>query len=178
MPIVTSHFRTSHNAYCDIIDDVMTSDDDMTSDDIMTSDDVMTSRNNVTFQDKPYPMHLRLLGHAVIVNNVATEMPGSMHDVRALQRAYETVGFQVHVHTDCTGHVSTRTSHRLGQCCTYQQPLLICYQDRKHETVGFGVHVHTDCTGHVSINHTGRSPPHPISEISPRDKGVLGARSH
>ena len=46
-------------------------------------------------------MNLRRLGHAIIVNNVASEMPGSLRDVEALEGAYETVGFDVQVHNDC-----------------------------------------------------------------------------
>ena len=36
-------------------------------------------------QDKPYPMLLPNLGHAVIINNVVDEMPGSMEDIQALK---------------------------------------------------------------------------------------------
>ena len=50
-------------------------------------------------------MDLIKLGHAVIINNVASEMPGSKEDVKALREAYETVGFQVHVHENCTAQV-------------------------------------------------------------------------
>ena len=41
------------------------------------------------------------LGHAVIVNNVLTEEPGSQRDVEALETVYETIGFDVHVYQDC-----------------------------------------------------------------------------
>ena len=51
-------------------------------------------------QDAPYPMNLSKLGHAVIVNNVAKEMPGSMNDVKALEAAFRMVGFQVEAHTN------------------------------------------------------------------------------
>ena len=51
-------------------------------------------------QDAPYPMNLPKLGHAVIVNNVAKEMPGSMNDVKALEAAFKTVGFKGEVHTN------------------------------------------------------------------------------
>ena len=47
-------------------------------------------------------MNLPKLGHAVIVNNVAKEMPGSMNDVKALEAAFRTVGFGVEVHTNMT----------------------------------------------------------------------------
>ena len=56
-------------------------------------------------QDKPYPMSLANLGHAIIINNVANEMPGSMEDVEALKETYEKVGFKVQVHTNCTSQV-------------------------------------------------------------------------
>ena len=46
-------------------------------------------------------MTLPRLGHAIIVNNIASEMPGSLCDVEALKAAYETVGFDVQVHNDC-----------------------------------------------------------------------------
>ena len=47
-------------------------------------------------------MNLPRLGHAIIINNIRTEVTGSARDVQALQRAYETVGFDVQIHTDCT----------------------------------------------------------------------------
>ena len=50
-------------------------------------------------------MHLPRLGHAVIVNNVASEMSGSMHDVEALVAAYEIVGFDVQVYYNCDTQV-------------------------------------------------------------------------
>ena len=50
-------------------------------------------------------MDLPNLGHAVIVNNVAEEMPGSQVDVEALRSAYQTVGFDVRVHNDCSEQV-------------------------------------------------------------------------
>ena len=50
-------------------------------------------------------MSLPNLGHAIIVNNVVNEMPGSMEDVEALKTTYEKVGFKVQVHTDCTAQV-------------------------------------------------------------------------
>ena len=51
-------------------------------------------------------MHRPRLGHAVIVNNVATEQPGSNVDVTALKAAYERVGFDVHVHDNCDTQVN------------------------------------------------------------------------
>ena len=50
-------------------------------------------------------MDLPNLGHAVIVNNVAEEMPGSQADVEALRSAYQKVGFDVRVHNDCSEQV-------------------------------------------------------------------------
>ena len=50
-------------------------------------------------------MTLPKLGHAVIINNVASEMPGSNEDVKALKQTYQTVGFEVHVHENCTAQV-------------------------------------------------------------------------
>ena len=50
-------------------------------------------------------MDLPKLGHAIIVNNVTSEIPGSRADVAALQEAYEAVGFDVQVHTDCNAKV-------------------------------------------------------------------------
>ena len=51
-------------------------------------------------------MDLPNLGHAVIVNNVVSEMPGSMEDVQALKETYEMIGYKVHVHTNLTTQVS------------------------------------------------------------------------
>ena len=54
-------------------------------------------------------MNLPKLGHTVIVNNVAKEMQGSMNDVKALEAAFKTVGFDVEVHTDMSKTVSILT---------------------------------------------------------------------
>ena len=59
-------------------------------------------------------MNLPKLGHAVIINNIASEMPGSKEDVKALKDAYETVGFEVQVHENCTAQVFT-----LQQLCKH-----------------------------------------------------------
>ena len=45
------------------------------------------------------------MGHALVINNVAEEMPGSQFDVEALISAYQKVGFEVHVHSNCTDSV-------------------------------------------------------------------------
>ena len=50
-------------------------------------------------------MNLPKLGHAVIINNVASEMPGSNEDVKALKQTCQTVGFNVQVHDNCTAQV-------------------------------------------------------------------------
>ena len=50
-------------------------------------------------------MNLPKLGHAVIINNIASEMPGSNEDVKALKESYETVGFDVQVHENLTEQV-------------------------------------------------------------------------
>ena len=47
-------------------------------------------------------MHLPRLGHAVIVNNVASAKPGSIEDVNALKVAYKAIGFDVQIHQDCS----------------------------------------------------------------------------
>ena len=50
-------------------------------------------------------MNLSRLGHAVVVNNVASEMQGSQEDVAALKATYETIGFDVHIYNDCSAQV-------------------------------------------------------------------------
>ena len=50
-------------------------------------------------------MNLPRLGHAIIVNNVASEMAGSMRDVDALVAAYERIEFDVQVHYNCDRQV-------------------------------------------------------------------------
>ena len=50
-------------------------------------------------------MNLPRLGHAIIVNNVASEMPGSNEDVKALKESYETVRFDIQIHNDCNAQV-------------------------------------------------------------------------
>ena len=51
-------------------------------------------------------MNLPNLGHAVIINNVLDEMPGSMEDVQALKTTYEKIWFKVQVHTNCAAQVT------------------------------------------------------------------------
>ena len=50
-------------------------------------------------------MKLPKMGHAVIINNIASEMPGSNEDVEALKESYKTVGFEDHFHENCTVQV-------------------------------------------------------------------------
>ena len=49
------------------------------------------------------------LGNCVIINNVSSSMPGSEHDVTALNEAFQTVGFEVHVCRDCNDKVTMDT---------------------------------------------------------------------
>ena len=58
------------------------------------------------------------LGHAVIINNIASEMPGSNEDVKALKDAYETVGFDVQVHENCSVQVSSNFLWLFKHCLT------------------------------------------------------------
>ena len=53
----------------------------------------------------PFPK----MGHAIIINNVISEKPGTKKDVEALEATYKTLGFDVHVHNDCNDTV--KTSH-------------------------------------------------------------------
>ena len=50
-------------------------------------------------------MDLPKLGHGIIINNISREMPGSNEDVKVLKEAYETVGFEVQVHENCSVNV-------------------------------------------------------------------------
>ena len=54
------------------------------------------------FQERPYAMPLPRLGHAIIVNNEASEMPGSIEDVNVLEATYKAIGFDVQIHLNCT----------------------------------------------------------------------------
>ena len=56
-------------------------------------------------KDETYPMNLPRLGHAVIINNVAKEMPDVERDINTLKDAYETVVFNVQVHEDLSVQV-------------------------------------------------------------------------
>ena len=48
------------------------------------------------------------MGHALIINNVATQYAGSKEDANALINAYEKMKFTVHHHEDCDDAVSSR----------------------------------------------------------------------
>ncbi len=50
------------------------------------------------------------LGHAVIVNNVAQEFPGSFRDVEEMTVAFERMGLEVDPNTDCNERVSDSVS--------------------------------------------------------------------
>ena len=75
-------------------------------------------------QDKPYPMNLPNLGHAVIINNVVGEMPGSMEDVQALKTTYEKIGFKVQVHTNCAAQVTLSSVMDREECPREKNTLL------------------------------------------------------
>ena len=47
------------------------------------------------------------MGHAVIVNNVSGEFPGTKVDVEELETTYRIMGFNVHVHNNCDDKVSS-----------------------------------------------------------------------
>ena len=48
------------------------------------------------------------LGNAIFINNIATEMPGSQVDIKALQAACKCVGFDVYSYEDCNTKVSVK----------------------------------------------------------------------
>ncbi len=47
------------------------------------------------------------LGRAIIINNVASEFPGSIKDTAELEKMYENMNFQVHSYRDCNDVVGT-----------------------------------------------------------------------
>ena len=61
-------------------------------------------------------MHLPRMGQAIIINNVAAEMPGSIADVEALQAAYKDVGLDVYSYSDCTLEVNAIVMSKLHRC--------------------------------------------------------------
>ncbi len=46
-----------------------------------------------------------MLGHCVIINNVATEYSGSKKDVQAIKAVYQTMKFKVTIHENCSDKV-------------------------------------------------------------------------
>ena len=56
-------------------------------------------------QDKAYRMNEPCIGRALIINNVATEMPGSQVDVLALTQAFQLAGFEVRMEYNCNKEV-------------------------------------------------------------------------
>ncbi len=48
------------------------------------------------------------LGHAVIVNNVARDFPGSFKDVEVMGRAFERMGLEVDEHTNLSQKVGAK----------------------------------------------------------------------
>ena len=56
------------------------------------------------------------MGDAIIINNIRAEVAGSASDVQALHRAYETVGFDVQVHSDCSIKVGKFPTN-IVNCC-------------------------------------------------------------
>ena len=64
-------------------------------------------------------MDLPKLGHAVIINNIASEMHGSNEDVKALKESYQTVGFEVQVHENCSVQVSKIVCDCLRLCSLF-----------------------------------------------------------
>ena len=58
-----------------------------------------------------YPiLNPEMLGHCVIINNLATEYSGSKKDVDALQKVYEKIKFRVTVKQDCNDRVIIKAS--------------------------------------------------------------------
>ena len=60
------------------------------------------------------------LGHAVIINNVHSEIPGSRIDVDLLVECYKTVGFNVQVHKDCDTQVPFQVYLKMFHVIKYQ----------------------------------------------------------
>ena len=49
------------------------------------------------------------LGHAIIINNVATEFTGSRRDTEALMKTYQMMKFEVQLYEDCDDIVCIST---------------------------------------------------------------------
>ncbi len=56
------------------------------------------------------------LGHAIVINNIATEFPGSRKDAEALVKTYELMNFDVTCYEDCTDTVSQKFFVEIQQC--------------------------------------------------------------
>ena len=63
--------------------------------------------HSVKFQEVCYPMRAPSLGHAVIINNVASEFPGTRVDAASLEETYRIMGFTVTMASDCSGKVKS-----------------------------------------------------------------------
>ena len=59
-----------------------------------------------SMQHQPYPMVLPKLGHAVLLNNLATDLPDTVADVEALRSTLETIGFKVKIEKDLNFQVT------------------------------------------------------------------------
>ena len=82
-------------------------------------------------------MTLPNMGHAVLINNIAGEQPGSLVDVQYMKDTLETVGFTVHVHENCTDQVRVLESSRIR---VLDRTLhVMC---RTGDNIGFTVPVH------------------------------------
>ena len=57
-------------------------------------------------QTKPYPMGQQSLGHAVILNNLATDIPDTVGDVEALATTLTKIGFKVKQYKDMNFQVT------------------------------------------------------------------------
>ena len=89
-------------------------------------------------------MNLPKLGHAVIVNNVSKEIPGSNTDVAALKTAFDMVGFEVHVHSNCNSQVNCQTClQRNKKMCSSVSAIW----PKKNKKVVNYFHVHDNLTG-------------------------------
>ncbi len=56
------------------------------------------------------------MGLAMIINNAATEFPGSVVDTQALSQAFKTLGFAVEVKEDCTYMVLSNKIKMFQMC--------------------------------------------------------------
>ncbi len=62
-----------------------------------------------------YPItNPEMLGHCVIINNVATEYPGSKKDVEAIEKVYEDMKFRVTIKENCDARVRQLLRQKLN----------------------------------------------------------------